>query len=162
MFLNNVFGQFEEDPVPVCRCPQTSWIIEDLLEVATLSHIIRVLQALRSDWQNLCEDHSACHVLERLISVLPKLIIPTLSDSTTLTLVKNRELNDESVSDNVIILRLLLDLSMFTMETLDFSLTHVYASHVLRMLLQVLGGSCVGESLLKSRMSRRRTKEGTL
>ena len=160
VFLDNVFDQLEEDVIRVCRCPQTSPIVEDLVAAASLSHINKIFHLLHKNWHDLCVDQSASHVLERAISVLPKFIAKSISDTEVMASVKHSEDEDETVSDIVRIIRQLVGISDLMMENLDVILTHVYSSHVLRTLLQVLGGASVGESVLKSRTSRKRSKEG--
>ena len=157
-----MFEQLESDALRVCRCPKSSSCIEDLTEAASLPHIIKVLRVLFTEWQALCEDRSACHVLERLVSVLPKYIRKPISDSDIMKTVKKSEIDSEDSCDDIKILTILLAVSDLALDNLETNLTHVYASHVLRMLLQVLGGSCVGETVLKSRTSRRRDKEGKI
>ena len=162
VFLDNVFDQLESDALKVCRCPKSSSCIEDLVEAASLPHIIKVLKVLLTEWQAMCEDRSACHVLERILSALPKYITKPISDSDIMKTVKKSGIEDEDTKDNIKIVAMLLAINDLTLENVETNLTHVYASHVLRMLLQVLGGSCAGETILKSRTSRRRDKEGKL
>ena len=142
----------------MCQCPQTSPIVEDLIAMAPLPHLTKLFQILHKDWQVLCTSPAASHILERIITVLPKFISKSVADKDIMSSVKNRE--DENVNDTVKLIRLLMDVSDLMLEDLESVFTHVYYSHVLRTLLQVLGGTRVGESLLKSRTSRERSKEG--
>ena len=151
----------ESEANKVCQCPKSSSCIEDLVEAAYLPHIIKVLKVLITEWQALCEDRSACHVLERILSVLPKYITHPISDPDTMKIVKKSGIGNENAENSVKIVSLLLAINDLMLENVETNLTHVYASHVLRMLLQVMGGSCAGETVLKSRTSRRRDKEGT-
>ena len=158
VLIDNVLGQLEEEAVKVCQCPQTSPIVEDLIAMAPLPHLTKLFQILHKDWQVLCTSPAASHILERIITVLPKFISESVADKDIMSSVKNRE--DENVNDTVKLIRLLMDVSDLMLEDLETVFTHVYYSHVLRTLLQVLGGTRVGESLLKSRTSRERSKEG--
>lgn len=162
VLLSNVFEELTGNALQVCCCPKTSLCVEDLIEAASLSHVIKVLKVLIAEWQILCEDGVACHVLEKLISLLPRHVSKAIEDSGTITTVDNCKIEEEEDSDDVRIIKLFLKISDLVLENLDTNLTHVYASHVLRMLLQVIGGSSVGENVLKSRTSRRRDKEGMI
>ena len=58
---------------------------------------------------------------------------------------------EDSVEESLI--RTILDLISFMIENIEDCVKDVYLSHIFRTLLQVIGGTCVGEKVLKSRTS---------
>ncbi|XP_052815320.1 nucleolar protein 9-like isoform X2 [Mya arenaria] len=144
--IDNVFSQLTGEALDVCRNPETSAIIESLLVFASCSNIRSLVDVFSTDWMSICKDRCASHVVQKILLVTPKLV----SD-------KIKKLDDEKCedgSDELQLINKLLHLCGEVLSNVEDSLRDVHVSHVLRALLQFLGGTYVGEKVLKSRQSR--------
>lgn len=63
---------------------------------------------------------------------------------------------DDSVEGSLV--RTVLELIGFVRENIEDSVKDTHISHIFRALIQVIGGTCVGEKVLKSRTSRNYAK----
>lgn len=66
------------------------------------------------------------------------------------------EAKDDSVEASLV--RTVLELIGFLRENIEDSIKDTHISHIFRALIQVIGGTCVGEKVLKSRTSRNYAK----
>lgn len=150
-FLNNVFSQLTEEALDVCQSPQISPIIEKLVTKASSKHAQSLVKVFSSDWAAVCKHRCSSHVLEKVLMVLPKFI-----GQKVLTFDFQNEKEDDSVEGSLI--RTVLQLIGFVEENIEDSVKDTHVSHICRALLQLIGGTCVGEKVLKSRTVRNYAK----
>ncbi|XP_045193252.2 nucleolar protein 9-like [Mercenaria mercenaria] len=146
-FLDNVFSQLEEEAVVVCQSPEISPIIEKLLTKGSARHAQSLIDVLSKDWSSICRHKCSSHVLQKILMVLPKFI-----NQKVMSFDYENEVKDDSVEGSLI--RTVLELIRFMTENIEDSVSDAHISHIFRALLQVVGGTCVGEKVLKSRTSR--------
>ncbi|KAK3608078.1 hypothetical protein CHS0354_031065 [Potamilus streckersoni] len=167
LFLNNVVSQLAEEATHVCHHPGTSMIIEDLIHICQLHHVLSLFSALKTDWYSVGSDRFASHVLQALVCTVPKFVSKCAfhfkvshSDGNNEEDVVEKTKGDITISEEENnLIGHFLDLCGFVKEQLSTCLDHVYFSHIMRAVLQVLGGTCVSEKVLRSRLSRTRKKE---
>ncbi|VDI72963.1 nucleolar protein 9 [Mytilus galloprovincialis] len=145
LFLDNVFNQLEEDGPKVCRLASTSRVLEKLILDAQDKNILQLLKAFSQDWIVLLSDRFGSHVLQKLICQIPRCL--------------SKISNEEDTEDETIY-TYFLNLCNFLKDNISDARTDVYASHILRVVLQVLGGVNVGEQVVRSRLSRNQDKDG--
>ncbi|KAL3860814.1 hypothetical protein ACJMK2_010880 [Sinanodonta woodiana] len=167
LFVNNVVSQLAEEASHVCHHPGTSMVVEELIHICQLHHALSLFSALKTDWYSVGSDRFASHVLQTLVCTVPKFISKRAayfnvrhSDDNNEEDGPNETKGDITLSDeeNNLICHF-LDLCGFLKEQLSTCLDHLYLSHILRAVLQVLGGTCVSEKVIRSRLSRTRKKE---
>ncbi|XP_060603049.1 nucleolar protein 9-like [Ruditapes philippinarum] len=149
-FLDNVFSQLAEEAKDVCQSPEISPIIEKLVTKGSATHIQSLANVFSKDWSNICRHKCSSHVLQKLLMVIPKFIqekVMSFDFESDIT-----EGAAESVENSLI--RTVLQLVDFMSENIEDCVNDVYLSHIFRTILQVIGGTCVGEKVLKSRTSR--------
>lgn len=140
----------EEDGPRVCRLASTSRVLEKLVQDASDKNILLLLKTFSQDWSVLLSDRFASHVLQQLISQVPRCLIAV--DGTH---------EDEDTSEPNIC-GCFLELSNYLKENFDSVKTDTYASHIVRVVLQVLGGVNIGEQVVRSRLSRHQVSKGML
>ncbi|XP_052062783.1 nucleolar protein 9-like [Mytilus californianus] len=145
LFLDNVFNQLEEDGPKVCRLASTSRVLEKLIQDAQNKNILQLLKAFSQDWIVLLSDRFGSHVLQKLICQIPRCL--------------SKISNEEDTEDETIY-TYFLNLCNFLKDNISDARTDMYASHILRVVLQVLGGVNVGEQVVRSRLSRNQDKDG--
>lgn len=143
-----MFSQLLEEAIHVCQCPQTSSIIEGVISYASCTNIRGLIDAFSQDWAQSCSDRCSSHVVQKMVSVIPKFIRDKLKDFSV-------EKPSDS-SDEAHLILTILRLSEYFLENLEESLNHQHVSHILRALFQVLAGTCVKdtEHVQKSKSSR--------
>ena len=146
LFLDNVFSQLEEDGPRVCRLASTSRVLEKLVQDASDRNVLLLFKTFSLDWSILLSDRFASHVLQKLISQVPRCL-------------KNFD-DSEDDSDDAAIFSCFLDLTNYLKENFDSVKTDTYASHIVRVVLQVLGGVNIGEQVIRSRLSRHQVSKG--
>ncbi|XP_046550150.1 nucleolar protein 9-like isoform X2 [Haliotis rubra] len=145
LFLNNVFSQMESEAIKVSQNQTVSRFIERFLEHAKPHHIRQLLSALSEDWSTVSTDRFASHVLQNIIALSPKCVHQGGDNSDTE--------EEKSVKE------MLLEFCEYASENLETMLTDTYASHILRVLLEVLGGVDVSTDIIRSRMSQAQAKD---
>lgn len=134
----------------MCQRSETSPIIEKLVVKGSASNIRDLLNVFAEDWGKICEDRCSSHVLQKVLLVVPKIICKKILNYNF----DNNEdgPEDDSVEDNLV--KLILQLYEYLSSNIEASVRHTQVSHILRALVQLLGGTCVGEKVLKSRTVR--------
>ncbi|KAL5020883.1 hypothetical protein ScPMuIL_000038 [Solemya velum] len=143
LFLDNVFKQLETEAIDICQALVTSHIVEELIIEANPSHIRSLIEALKPEWPSLCCHRFGSHVVQTLTGVLPRIFS---NDENEDAIKRSLEETFQEQCGS-----LLSDLDKF--------ISDVYGSHVLRNVLNVLGGATVEEQVLRSRTSRVQKKE---
>ena len=144
--VDNIFSQLVEEAVVVCKNPETSSIIEHLVDVASCANIRSLMDVFAADWTSVCMDKCASHVVQKMLMVSPKFIAPSASKFDL------ENVSEDSNEDNVMLT--IINFTDQICECLEDWLKDMHGSHVLRALIQLLAGSCVGEKVLKSKQSR--------
>lgn len=146
--VNNMFTQLKEEILPVCQCPETSAIIELVIPYTSCANVRLLLKAFSQDWIQFCTDKCSSHIVQKTVMSIPGFIKDKL-----------KGFNFEGPfdeSDETYLIQSVLGISEFFLVNLEDVLTHMHASHILRALFQVLGGTSAaeGENMQKSRRSR--------
>lgn len=146
-FIDNVFTQLTEEAVEVCKAPEVSCIVERLVIKASAKNLQDLLAVFAKDWMSVCRDRCTSHVLQKILMVLPKFI-------STAVMKFDFENTSENVTMEDKLIKNVLELTELMLTDVKLSVTDVHVSHILRTLLQILGGTCVTENVVKSRSSR--------
>jgi hypothetical protein len=154
LFLNNVFSQLKEEAISVSQHVLVSHVVEALVREAAPAHILTLCTAFSTDWDTACMDKFASHVLQRIVSVLPKCFncapptgLGSLQGQGSLQCQGSQEESDAAVE-------LFESLCGHLVASVEACMAAVYGSHVLRVVLEVLAGSSVGPQVIRSRLSR--------
>lgn len=150
MFLDNVFRQLKEDIIQGCHHAGTSRIIERLLTDASVCNILDVFQACSNDWTALMSDRIASHVIQSIICQIPRCIC------------ENENIEAENKEHNTDLEELFFKFCDLLKENLDKYWTDVYGSHIIRVVLQILGGAHVTDKIIRSRLSRNQKTRGKI
>ena len=126
-----------EDWMKICRNQTVSHIVENLLQFGSEQNFHNLLTASSKDWELMCTDRFACHVLQTLVLYSAKYIHPG-----------KKECKNSAFS------KLFFDLCKFLESNLGYYIQHTYASHIVRTMLEVLGGTQVSENVNRSKLSR--------
>ncbi|KAH3768385.1 nucleolar protein 9-like [Dreissena polymorpha] len=149
--IDNIFSQLTQEAVAVCKHPETSAIIELLINHASCANVASLLQIFATDWDAVCNDSSASHVVQKCVLVSPKLFAEQVSQFDI-------DNCSEDSSEDQLILKI-LSLCEHILNNLEKCLTHTHMSHIVRSMLQILGGTFVDEKILKSKGSRNYSKK---
>ncbi|XP_038070133.1 nucleolar protein 9-like isoform X1 [Patiria miniata] len=141
LFLDNVFDQMEGEQVQLCRNQTVSRILEELLCLARPSHLRRFLSGILGEFEVVVRDRFAGHVVQKALLQTAK----SLDDGE-----EGAELQEKVLSMADL---LLADLNAVMMDT--------YGNHILRTMLQVLGGVRVPDQVARSRLSREQQDKET-
>ena len=136
--MNNVFEQLCKEAITVSQNQTASRIIEMLVRHANRSQLLVFMNALAKDWETACTDRFACYVTQSLIVATASYISDEEHDSSEL----------KSINE------LLSELCEFLAGNLAFHMQDTYASHILRVLIEVTGGVTVSEKVIRSKLSR--------
>lgn len=126
-----------------------SRIIEELLALCDKDQVRCLMTSFSQDWYTVCTDRFASHVLQKLLLTLPE----HLSESKESTLGDKDKSTDEKGLEKALLL-----LCDFVEEHIEEFVSHMYASHIVRVLLEVVGGVSVEEKLVRSKLSRGQNK----
>lgn len=145
LFLDNVLSQLEDETVKVSQNQTCSSILESLILQSGVSHLNKFFHILSKDWETICTDRFASHVLQTVLTHLPM----CFGGSTNV----DSEIQSESnIHDEFSLF------CTFIGEHLHDFVAHTYASHILRSLFEVLGGVSVSEQVLRSSASQQYNK----
>lgn len=144
LFLDNVFNQLEDDGPKVCRLASTSRVLEKLISDAQEKNILQLLKVFSQDWTILLTDRFGSHVLQKLICQIPRCLC-------------NHQEEEGQETDTI--QTYFRNLCKFLKENFVEVWTDVYGSHIIRVVLQVLGGADVGQQVIRSRLSRNQIKD---
>jgi len=120
--------------------------MEKLISCANATHIRTVMSVLGCDWSSVITDRIASHVLQHLIGQIPKWL---QSDTDT---------DEEGRTD---VKDLFLEFCDHVIDCFSEYWSDTYGSHIIRVILQVLGGVAVNEQVIRSRLSRNQQKGNT-
>ena len=138
LFVANVFAQVEHKELSLACDKTVSVVMEKMLEYFTDVQIRTILQNLRPAFRLISTDKCGSHVMESLIKCLPRLF----------------KSEGESTVEGGDLESLFLHFCSFVKDNLSELLFHSYGSHVVRTVLEVLGGVKVAECIVRSRASR--------
>ncbi|XP_041377014.1 nucleolar protein 9-like [Gigantopelta aegis] len=136
LFMNNALEQLSQEALKVSQNQTGSRIAESLIKEAQPRHVCQVFTALGQDWNTATTDRFASHVLQALIHMIPR------QWSTS-----------ENSADEVFI-----SLYDYVTENLDSLVRDTYSSHILRELLESLGGVSVSELIIHRQVSKHNVK----
>lgn len=146
LFYDNVFKQLEEDGPKVCRLASTSRVLERLVNDAQEKNILQLLRAFSEDWTLLLADRFGSHVLQKFICQVPRCLC-------------DHKDNPEDDTETESVQTYFLNLCNFLKEHFSEVWTDTYGSHIVRVVLQVLGGVNIDEHVIRSRLSRNQMKD---
>jgi hypothetical protein len=132
--MKNVFSTLLTEALSVSQNQTASRIVEHLLQKATLDQLTTFAAALSKDWELVCTDRFASHVTQTLVSQLG-IHFATAQHS------------DDAFD-------LIVELYSFLMSNLAFHMQNTYTSHIVRVMLETLGGVRVSENVIRSRVAR--------
>ena len=143
--MGNVFEQLCQEAIAVSQNQTASRIIEALMRNASRLQLRAFMNALATDWETACTDRFACYVTQSLI-------VATAS-----------HISDEDKQDeHRTFIELLSELCGFLAGNLAFHMQHTYASHILRVIIEVTGGVTVSEKVIRSKLSRQQRGEASI
>lgn len=147
LLLENVFKQLNSEALTVSRNQTVSTIVESLLHNASASQLLGFTASIAQDWETAIEDRFASYVCQTLLLVMAPHVYACVSDTG------EESSGEASLYDHFIKLYRILvgNVSVF--------MQHTYASHILRVMMEVLGGTRVAPEVIKSKVARRNDKE---
>lgn len=119
-----------------------SIVLEKLISESTGNLLIELLGVFSKDWEIVCQDRFASHVLQTLLVRLA--VLGSLDG--------DRDSEDKAWT-------LFLDLHQYIVNNLAFNMQQTYASHLVRVVVEILGGVAVSEKIIRSKVAR---QESTL
>ncbi|CAG5117648.1 unnamed protein product [Candidula unifasciata] len=146
-FLNNVYNTLKDEGVQVSQNQTVSRILEVLFSHSKPHHMRELFCNFSENLTVVTFDRFASHVFQALILHLPAIYEDKSATGST------DSYKTSSVHASV------QQLCTFTESHLRDIMTHTYASHILRSLLEALGGVKVREEVVRSRISRVHCKE---
>ena len=141
IFLKNVFTQLCSEAVAVSQNQTVSVILEKLIAESDGDYLVDLLRVFSKDWEIVCHDRFASHVLQ---SLLMKLAVLGSFD-------EKHEKNNTAVS-------LLLDIYTYLVNNIAFNMQATYASHLVRVILEIVGGVTVSDQIIRSKVARQESK----
>ncbi|XP_071785831.1 nucleolar protein 9-like [Asterias amurensis] len=140
-FLDNVFDHMEGEEVKLCQNQTVSFILEELLLLASPSQIGRFLGSALEGFEVILADRFAGHVVQRALFQAVK----CFDDEG-----EGAELQEK-----------VLAMAERLQSSLDSLMMDTYGSYVLRTMLQVLGGVRVPDQVSRSKLSMQHQKNET-
>ena len=67
LLLENIFRQLSSEAVRVSQSATVSFVIEELIPLADKSQLTALLDQLSADWETVCCDQYASHVIQALV-----------------------------------------------------------------------------------------------
>jgi len=150
LFMNNVFEQLSQEAITVSQNQTASRIVEVLVRHADRSQLRIFMNALAKDWETACTDRFACYVTQSLIV------------ATASYIADEEDGEGEDSSELKSINELLSGVCGFLADNLAFHMQDTYASHILRVLIEVTGGVTVSEKVIRSKLSRQQKGDGLI
>ena len=145
LFIENVFSQIDNNEVKLC-CDQTiSIVIEKLIPFFSTVQVRSVVKNLEPFWRVVTMDKIGSHVVQTLVNI----VLTTIKTDLSRVKLKEKENNDLPSMESIF-----LKFCSFVEVSLQEFIGHVYASHVVRAVLEVLAGVRVSEKVVRSRASR--------
>ncbi|XP_022082389.1 nucleolar protein 9-like isoform X2 [Acanthaster planci] len=141
LFLDNVFNQMETEEVKLCQNQTVSRILEDILLLAQPTHLRRFLTGVLEEFEVVVKDRFAGHVIQRALLQTTKF------------------LDDED--EGAVLQEKVLSMADLLITNLTTVLMDTYGNHILRTMVQVLGGFKVPDLVARSRLSREQQDKET-
>lgn len=129
----------------VSRNQSVSNTVELLIRHANRHQLEVFMNAVSKDWELACSDRFMCHVTQTLIIQISPYLTKKASRGAVRSEGEGEDL--KSIKD------LFVDLWMYLMDTLALHMQDTYASHIVRVMLEVAGGAPVSEQVIRSRLS---------
>ena len=144
-----MFAVLEEDALHICQIAETSIIVEQFVSIATAGNLHVLYEALRAEVRTVLTDRHASHVLESILWRSTKFI--TKAGAIKDENVDCPEETNDSENSAGSIEAIIFHLCDVVEEDIGSFLTDSYPSHVLRALLQVLGGTSVESKISRQK-----------
>ena len=132
-FVNNVFTQLVTEAVKVSQNQTISRIIEELLYLAKPHNILALLEVFVQDLETVCTDRFASYVMQ------------------TSVLLSSQYFTDKETGEKL--LDIFETVYKFFNSQLPIYMQDTYASHIVRVIIEILGGVKVDQRIIRSRMS---------
>ncbi|BFZ19483.1 hypothetical protein BsWGS_22521 [Bradybaena similaris] len=145
-FLNNVFNTLKDEGVQVSQNQTVSRTLEVLFTHSKPHHMRDLFCMFSENLTIVTFDRFASHVFQALLQHVPAIYEDTVATDSSETSKVHTSIEQ---------------LCKFAESHMRDVMTHTYASHVLRSLLEALGGVKVKEEVVRSRISRVHCKEKT-
>ena len=160
LLIQNVFDQLCKEAIPVSQNQTASTIVEQLLHEAKPSQLLSFMNALAADWETSCTDRFASHVTQTLLTQMMPYMNHGVQQMTEKETQNSDDEDDEGKQTPVLrsAKSLFIELYSLLMSNLSVYMQHTYASHILRVIMEVLASTRVSEGVIKSKMSRRQGK----
>ncbi|CAH1780510.1 unnamed protein product, partial [Owenia fusiformis] len=159
LFLNNVIKQLATECISVSRNQTASRIIEQLIAVSNATQLQVLMKAFSTDWYTVCMDRFASHVVQALILHSPQYFKEKTKDSEPNDGNNNDDGNNNTDAEGSI-KDLFTSFSKLVMANLPEFIIHTYASHIVRVVIEVLCGVRVDEHIVRSKISRNQNNKG--
>lgn len=150
LFVTNVFSQVETNELNLSCDQSISTVMEKLVVHFNEVQIRRMLQNLRPHFQVISTNKFGSHVLQSLLNLIPRAVRSER--------IRTLELGPEDLDSAE---ALFLQFCDFVKENLAELVCDTYGSHVVRTVLEVLGGVKVADSIARSRSSRARRNKSS-
>ena len=136
VFANNVYEQTIGQEVNYARNQVGSRVLESLMQFVDFESIQRILDSFKDDLRPMCSDKFASHVLQKLICVCADRGNRTKdslkSKNTNVVEVKEEELDQYK--------EMALKMCKYMINNMEEFVWDTYANHVLRTVIECLGG----------------------
>ena len=141
------------EQMEISRNQTVSRIVEHILPLASPRQFNKFLSGFAKDWHLVCKDRFASHVTQTLITLIPKYINLSVEDDS------DSEGSDEEEEEELkSTTDVFLGLCDLIEQSLEEFMKDTYASHIVRVVLEILAGVKVNEEVVRSRISRQQTK----
>ena len=67
LLLQNIFRQLSTEAVRASQSPAVSYVIEELVRLADRCQLITLLEQFSTDWETVCCDRFASHVIQAAV-----------------------------------------------------------------------------------------------
>jgi hypothetical protein len=135
----------EAEAGKVAKDQTVSHIVEKLLNNCSERHIVSFMAALAEHSTDLCTSKFGSHVLQTLCENMFKILCN-----------KNKDMESKTRKD---LLSNFAALCHVLLDKFDEFVKNVYASHIVRVAIEVSGGVKVTENVIRSRFSRDQRKQ---
>ena len=141
--------QLGEDGLGVFKLSVTSRLLENFISNANIQHITDLMSIFRTDWTFMITDRFASHILQSTLNQVPKCLNEDQNTSETAD-----KTGDKTGKNTDVLMNNFVELCDKLQEDFDSLWTDMYGSHIIRVVLQVLGGTAVDNDVIRSRVSR--------
>lgn len=135
IFVNNVYEQTIDNEVDYSKNQIGSRVIDTLMRFANFHVIIRFASAFMDVIRPICSDRFASHVLQRILTVC--------AERGTRNLNEKKPANDEikvETTEVEVYNEWVIKLSKYLMNNMEDFVWDTYANHIVRTVVELLGG----------------------